>query len=95
MERNIASFTEHLTKRAMALPPSTSNKSHRRLSNCGWKGLFTGLICSRPAAWQAILLGHFAKHRKVQFQIFQVGGKLFWWGGNFSIYKDGQFLCCI
>lgn len=56
---------------------------------------FTGQICHHLAVQQAIVLGHFAKYRKVQFQIFQVGGKLFWWGGNFSIYKDGRFLCCI
>lgn len=36
----------------------------------------------------AILLGHFAKHRKFQFQIFQVGGEtILVVGGNFSIYK--------
>lgn len=56
-----------------------------------------GLICGPPrAVLGAVLLGHFAKHRKLQFQIFQVGGEtILVMGGNFSIYKDGQFLCCI
>lgn len=38
MERIIASSKEHLTKKAMALPPSTSNKSHEVAQKLGVEG---------------------------------------------------------
>lgn len=38
MERIIASSKEHLTKKAMALPPSTSNKSHEVAQKLGVGG---------------------------------------------------------
>lgn len=76
MERSIASFTEHLTKRAMALPPSTSNKSHRRLSNYGWKGLFTGLICSQ-------LLHSRLFYGDILLNTEKFSSRFFRWGGNY------------
>lgn len=52
---------------------------------------FTGKICRHPAVQQAILLGHFAKYRKVQFQIFQVGGNYFGGEGIFQFIKMDDF----
>lgn len=99
MERIIISSKEHPIRKAMALPTSTSNKSPEvaQKLRAGGEEFYTGLIYNQLSCIAGLFyLGHFAKHRKFQFQIFHVGGEtILVVGGNFSIYKDGQFLCCI
>lgn len=62
MERTIISCKEHLIRKAMALPTSTSNRSPEGLRDCGWGGDFsTGLICNQSSCtaglfyWEILL----------------------------------------
>lgn len=98
MERTIISSKEHLIRKAMALPTSTSNKSPEAASKLrvGGEDFYTGLICNQSSCTAGLFYWDILLNRKFQFQIFQVGGEtILVAGGNFSIYKDGQFLCCI
>lgn len=97
MERTTVSCKEHLTRKAMALPTSTSSKSPEGAQERRVGGKFhTGLICSPPSCMRGCSYWDILLNRKFQFRIFQVGGEtILVVGGNFSIYKDGQFLCCI
>lgn len=93
MEMIIISSKEHLIRKAMALPISTSNKSPSGSETEGGREEFyTGLIYYQSSCTEGRFYWDILLNRNFQFQIFQVGGKtILVVGGNFSIYKDGQF----
>lgn len=92
MERIIASSKEHLTKKATALPPSTSNKSREVAQKLGVGGTvlqdrFVVIqLYSRLFYWDILL-----NTEKFSSRFFRLGGNYFGGEGIFQFIKMDDF----